>query len=278
MIITRAMPATTFSLVDATPSDYSFATDPSRLTDGRPARRCRIVNNGSGTGIQLLAERSGPASNFRVIAMLGLGEEFVGRDVTMILQTSIGGVSFNTFQARRLQDGTLAIIALVPESFDTTGPYIGVRFLLDIPGGGCEIGQIVIADALTYCITRDWTEGRDINSRLNTTPNGQPSRVARLSARTASVSIAPVSDTAAYGAGFTLQALQFDLDKYRPVLVIPAPRGIGRGEAAPIDEDFVYNTALFGYATNLGRLQLVAGSNLVQLSGLQFKEAPARSG
>lgn len=275
MILTKAMPATTWT---AQAGECLFLNDPARLTDGKPARRALVEFIPPTGAFDITGNWTGQIEP-GVIALLGLGDEFDGADISMLgVSSTLGGFSFaSDLRARRLVDGTLALIFrpdwdLYPFAID------GLRIQCSAASATFEVGQIHIAETEDWCITRDWTEGRVINSRLNTTPNGQPSRVPRLSAREASVSIAPVKDVAAYGAGRTLQALQFDLDKYRPVLCIPAPRGIGRGETAPIDEDFVYNTALFGYATNLGRLQVVQNSNLVQLAGLTFREAPARAG
>lgn len=275
MILTKPMPATTW-IPDG--ARGSFVNGPERLTDGKPARRL-VYDSVMPAGVFDITGTWTGAMRPGVIALLGMSDAFADADFTIFgISSTLGSFLLGlSLRARRLQDGTLALI-LTPAPTDYTFDIDGLQIQCFGTAARYEIGQIHIAEAETWQITRDWTEGRVINSKLNTTPNGQPSRVARLSAREASVSLAPVSDTAAYGAGRSLQALQFSLDQYRPVLCIPAPRGIGRGEAAPIDADFVYNTALFGYATNLGRLQVVQNSNLVQLSGLTFREAPARAG
>lgn len=56
-------------------------------------------------------------------------------------------------------------------------------------------------------------------------------------------------------------------------MAVPMSRGIGRGRGAPINQEAVRQSALFGWCSDLGQLSIVPGSNKFQLS-LRFTEAP----
>ena len=276
MLITNETPSLTWSLAGVSGSTWISGAPLSRLTNGKPRVGVRFTRSSGSAGFELSAQWS-TLSRPKLFALFGLSEEWEGQTFGVSVSNFGGGgssIDLGTVSVQRLPDGGLAAILLIPSlSSDVDSVRITAGTLT---GSSYYIGDVVIATAQEWCIRRDWVESVTALSRQNVTTTGQPFNVRRVQRRQASVTIAPQQWASAYSAASveTLQKLQARLSQYQPVLVIPALRQPGLGEAAPVDMDTVYATALFGYASNLGQIGLVNNSNLAELK-LQFTEAPA---
>lgn len=275
MLISREMPELTYGI--DTFSTWGFASPTSRLTDGRPRLGCRVARTAGAGGFQLRAEWSTP-SKPKLIALLGLTDNCLGLDFsiqgrdpsTLSYTQSIG-----TLEGVRLADGSVAAICVVPAG----SPAIdidGVRFTFPGTFSAYTIGQLVIAEADEWSIMRQWAEGVRSLTVENVTLSGQPYNVTRPQVRTASVTLCPQSWERGYTSNSlqTMQELQARLSKRQPVLVVPALRAPGLGEGAAIDQTTVERTTLFGRATDIGQIELVNDSNLLQMR-VGFTENPA---
>ncbi len=275
MLITNETPALTWSISGASGSVWTPAAPFAQLTNGKPRVGSRMIRASGTAGFTLRAQWT-TASRPRVVALLGLGEEWAGLSVGLTASNIAGGggaIDLGTHEVVRLPDDSLAVFALVTigSNVDSVDVVCGT-----FTGAGYTIGEVVIATAEEWQIRRDWVESVTILSRQNVSSTGQPSNVRRNQQRKARVTIAPQlwSKAVSVAAVQTLQRLQARLSRYQSVLVIPALRPPGLGASAPIDTDTAFASALFGTCSDVGQISLVDGSNLAELQ-LSFTEAPA---
>ena len=278
MLVTNETPSITWSITDlVSGSDWQTGAPFSQLTNGKPRVGCRLFRGSTVGGFRLDGTWA-TASRPKVIALLGLGEEWAGDFVTLSaynVVTSSSEISLGNVNVSRLPDGSLAVLLIVPDG--TIGFDVDTLRISSASGGAAyTIGEVVVSTATEWCIRRDWTETVVALSKELRSVTGQPTAVRRVQQRKAVVTIAPQQWTKSFSASatVTLQKLQARLSQYQPVLVIPALRQPGLGAGAAIDMDSVLATMLFGTCSNLGQISLVSESNLSQLR-LEFTEAPA---
>ena len=278
MLVSNETPSIFWTISDlVSGSGWDTGAPFSRLTNGAPRVGCRLFRGSTVGGFRLDGTWA-TASRPKVIAVLGLGEEWAGESISFTVSnvvTGSSGIDLGSVSVTRLPDGSLAAFLIVPEgaiSFDVD--------TLSIDSGGTAaaytIGEVVVSTATEWCIRRDWVESVEKLTKQNQTVTGQPFNVRRVQRRKASVTIAPIRFSRAYSVSQvqTLQKLQARLSQNQPVLVFPALRAPGLGADSAVDTDVAFAGALFGYCSSLGQISLVDGSNLADLK-LEFTEAPA---
>lgn len=276
MLITKPMPAVTFSLFDPIDGTWEFTNDPQRLFDGRPREKCRIAGADPFAAPQIQLDFSTPYTPvlFGVLARtatvasspgFAMQGRPTGSDDFSVALTGAGAALYV------LPDGTTTGLFLSTNTTEldairvSPGP-IDSTFL--------DIGQLIAAECFEFRATRDWSEQRENFRKINTTQSGQPyPSGANISGRSASVTVAPVGFDQTIAGGDSLQALQMSLAGYRPACCVPMLREIGISDFEAIDQEAVTRSALFGYCDSLGTIQIVQQSTLFQLP-LRFKEAP----
>jgi len=278
MLISNETPKLTWSFTDD-PSSWINGAPFSELTNGAPRAGVKFSRAIAGpAGFQIEAVWPA-ASKPTLFALLGLGEEFEGRTVSLTGRNSVSGNYDITIDIGipvvRLPDGSLAALYVIDPEF-LFQPINGIRIGVLFAEESATIGEVVIATAERWCIRRDWVETVVKLTKENLTVSAQPYNVRRVQYRKASVTIAPQqwSKSVSLSGVQTLQKLQARLSQNQPVLVIPALSPPGSGKNAPIDTDTAFASALFGWCDNVGQIGLVQESNLAELK-LSFTEAPA---
>jgi hypothetical protein len=274
MLISKPMPAVTWSLYDPFDGGWQFANDPNQLIRGNPLLKTRLFG-AAPEGAPLIQMDFATPYTPRLFGVVARSATANSNPGFAMLGRPTGGDDFNvslTFEAAlyRLPDGTLTGVYVSANTVQVDAIRVSYG---PVDGTTVDIGQIVAADAFEFCATRDWSEQRENLTKPNETITGQDFPVVRPSRRIASVTVAPVGYDSAIADGNSLQELQASLAGRRPVLVVPMTRGIGRGTSAPIDQESVSRSALFGACEDLGTIQIVQNSNLFGLS-LKFKERP----
>jgi hypothetical protein len=276
MLISKPMPAITWSLFDPTAGGWEFANDPARLVQGNPRLKTRLFGTAPEDAPQIQMDFATPYTP-RLFAVIARSATTSGSPGFAMTGRPAGGDTFSVdlvpggvASLYRLPDGTLTGVYLSTNTVEVDAIRVSYG---PVDGTTVDIGQIVAADAFEFCITRDWQEQRENLTRPNETITGQDFPVVRPSRRLASVTVAPVSYDSAIAGGDSLQELQASLSGRRPVLVVPMTRGVGRGRTAPVDQESVARSALFGACTDMGAISIVGGSNLFHLP-LKFTERP----
>jgi len=276
MIVSKPMPAITWSLFDPLAGGWEFANDPARLVQGNPRLKTRLFGAAPEGAPQIQMDFATPYTP-RLFAVIARSETVSGSPGFAMTGRPTGGDTFNVnlvpggeAALYRLPDGTLTGVYLTSNTVEVDAIRVSYG---PVDGTTVDIGQIVAAEAFEFCITRDWQEQRENLTKANETITGQDFPVVRPSRRIASVTVAPVGYSSAIASGNSLQELQASLSGRRSVLVVPMTRGVGRGRTAPIDQESVARSALFGACTDLGAISIVSGSNLFQLP-LKFTERP----
>jgi hypothetical protein len=278
MLISNETPSITWNIADlVSGSNWQTGAPFSQLTNGKPRIGCRLFRGSTVGGFRLDGTWT-TASRPKVIAILGLGEEWEGDFVALSVYnvvTASSEIELGNVNVIRLPDESLAVFLVVPDGV-ITFDVDTLRITSNSGGEAYTIGEVVVATAQEWCIRRDWIESVASLTKQQVSVTGQPFNVRRNQQRKAAVTIAPVAFSKGYSIAQvqTLQKLQARLSQMQPVLVIPALRAPGLGVGAAVDTDVVYATALFGWCSNLGQISLVDNSNLAQLR-LEFTEAPA---
>jgi hypothetical protein len=275
MVISKPMPAATFSLYDPTAGGWAFVGDPQRLVRGAPRLKTRLTGSDPLDAPPIQMDFATPYTPvlFGVIARSSTTSTSPGFSVQG-RPTGSDEFSVSFFGGGsplyRLPDGTLTGLYLSENTIEIDG----LRFSYGPNEENfVDIGQLLAAEVFEFRATRDWQESRENLSTNNTTVTGQPFPVTRPSVRVASVTVAPVGYSDAIADGNSLQELHASLSGFRPACCVPMPRGISRGDSAAIDQEAVTRSGLFGYCDQLGSISVYQGSSKFQLS-LRFREAP----
>jgi hypothetical protein len=259
--------------------DWVFVGDPQRLVRGAPRLKTRLAGADAVDLPLLQADYArpfvpvlfaclsrGPTTASPSLTVLGRP---AGTDEFSLTLVATGAAPFLT-----MDDGTLSAVYLTTNTTAIDGLRFGIGPAENVDPAHLDIGQLLAAECFEFRASREWSEHRENLSAPNLTKTGQPFPDGEgVSLRVANVSVTPVGFGRTIGTGDTLQALQASLANSRPVLCVPMPRGVGRGRSAPIDQEAVARSALFGYCDSLGTIQMVPQSNLFQLA-LRFREAP----